>query len=221
MIKVLLVDDHDLIRSAIKKLLQDFPGIKVVGDVRSGEEAIKLCKELSPAVVLMDLNMPGIGGLEATRKILRHNPLIRILILTVYVDEPYPSRLLHLGVAGYITKYCSPDEMLRAIKSVYAGEHYISQDIAQKVALSKYSHQNPGKILDVLSKREIQIMLMIIQGKQSTTIANELFLSNKTINTYRYRIFKKLAIQTDVELTLLGMRLGLLETKNIASVKDK
>lgn len=213
LIKVFLVDDHDLVRMAIKRLLQEAQGIKVVGDARTGEEAIRLCKELLPDVILMDIHMPGIGGLETTRKILRYSPLVRILVLTICIDEPYPSRLLQIGAAGYITKSCDPEEMIKAIKIVYSGEHYISPEIAQKIALKQFA--NKGKAaLDCLSKRELQIMLMIVRGQKAAKIAEELFLSHKTINTYRHRIFKKLGIGTDVELTLLAMQLGLLENCN-------
>lgn len=211
LIKVFLVDDHDLVRIAIKRLLQDYKGIKVIGDACTGEKAIKLCKELVPDVILMDIHMPGIGGFETTRKILRAYPLVRVLVLTLCMDEPYPSRLLQIGAAGYITKSCAPEEMIRAIKVVYAGEHYISPEIAQKIALKQFAHKCKAD-LDLLSKRELQIMLMIVKGHHSTKIASELFLSHKTISTYRYRIFKKLGINTDVELTLLAMQLGLLET---------
>lgn len=210
LIKVFLVDDHDLVRVAIKRLLQDSKGIKVIGDACTGEEAIKFCKESLPDVILMDIHMPGIGGFEATRKILRAYPLVRVLVLTLCMDEPYPSRLLQIGAAGYITKSCAPEEMIRAIKVVYSGEHYISPEIAQKIALKQFAHKGKAD-LDLLSKRELQIMLMIVKGHHSAKIASELFLSHKTISTYRYRIFKKLGINTDVELTLLAMQLGLLE----------
>src|SRR5579864_8854160 len=131
LIKVLLVDDHELVRIGIKRLLQDVNGIKVIGEASTGEEAIKIAKELIPDVVLMDLQMPGIGGLEATRKMIRHNPDIKILALTVCDDEPYPSRLLQAGAAGYLTKGCDTDEMVRAIRAVHSGQRYISPAIAQ------------------------------------------------------------------------------------------
>lgn len=111
MIKVLLVDDHELVRMGIKRLLQDVHGLKVVGEAGTGEEAVLLAKDLVPDVVIMDVQMPGIGGLEATRKMIRHNPDIKILALTIYEDEPYPSRLLQAGASGYITKGCDPEEM--------------------------------------------------------------------------------------------------------------
>jgi two-component system invasion response regulator UvrY len=105
----------------IKRLLQDVSGIKVVGEVSSGEEAVLLAKELIPDVAIMDVNMPGIGGLEATRKMVRHNPDIKILALSIHEDEPYPSRLLQAGASGYMTKGCDPEEMIRAVRTIHSG----------------------------------------------------------------------------------------------------
>lgn len=210
MIKVLLVDDHELVRIGIRRLLQDINGIKVVGEAHTGEDAIRLAKDLIPDVVLMDVQMPGIGGLEATRKMIRHNPDIKILALTVCDDEPYPSRLLQAGAAGYITKGCSSDEMIRAIRTVHAGQRYISSEIAQQLALKRFTKAEESP-LDILSERELQIMLMITSGQKVQDISTKLCLSPKTVNSYRYRIFEKLSINSDVELTLLAIRLGLVE----------
>jgi len=210
LIKVLLVDDHELIRNGIKRLLQDVAGIKVVGEGSTGEEAIRLAKELMPDVVVMDVQMPGIGGLEATRKMIRHNPDIKILALTVCIDEPYPSRLLQAGAAGYLTKGSHPDEMVRAIRTLHSGQRYISPEIAQQLALKRFTKPEESP-LDILSERELQIMLMITSGQKVQEISEKLCLSPKTVNSYRYRIFEKLSINNDVELTLLAIRLGLVE----------
>ena len=219
MIRVLLVDDHELIRIGIKRLLQDAPGIKVVGEVSTGEEAIRSAKELIPDVVLMDVQMPGIGGLEATRKMIRHNPDVKILALTVCEDEPYPSRLLQAGAAGYITKGCDAEEMIRAIRAVNSGQRYISSEIAQQLALKRFAKAEESP-LDVLSERELQIMLMITSGQKVQEISDKLCLSPKTVNSYRYRIFEKLSIHSDVELTLLAIRLGLVEGHKTSSQEN-
>lgn len=210
MIKVLLVDDHELVRNGIRRLLQDVPGIRVIGEANSGEQAVLMAKDLLPDVAVMDLHMPGIGGLEATRKMLRHNPQLKILALTVHEDEPYPTRLMHAGASGYITKGCEPEEMVRAIRAVNAGQHYISPTIAQKLAIKRFT-KGEKTALDALSERELQIMLMITQGQTVPEISKKLCLSSKTVNSYRYRIFEKLGIKSDVELTLLAMRLGMIE----------
>lgn len=215
MIKILLIDDHELVRIGIKRLLQDIQGIKVVGEASTGEEAVKAAKELLPDVALMDVQMPGIGGLEATRKMVRHNPDIKVIALTVYGDEPYPSRLLQAGAVGYITKGCDADEMIRAIRTVHSGQRYISSEIAQQLALKRFTKAEESP-LDILSERELQIMLMITSGQKVQDISSKLCLSPKTVNSYRYRIFEKLSINSDVELTLLAIRLGLVEGHKIA-----
>jgi len=158
----------------------------------------------------MVMQMPGIGGLEATRKMIRHNPDLKVLALTVCDDEPYPSRLLQAGAAGYITKGCDPDEMIRAIRTIHAGQRYISSEIAQQLALKRFAKDEESP-LDILSERELQIMLMITSGQKVQEISDKLCLSPKTVNSYRYRIFEKLGINSDVELTLLAIRLGLVE----------
>ncbi len=210
MIKVLLVDDHELVRIGIKRLLEDVTGIRVTGEAKSGEEAIKMVREHLPDVVIMDVQMPGIGGLEATRKMVRHNPDIKILALTVCHDEPYPSRLLQAGAAGYITKGCDPEEMIRAVRIIHSGQRYISPGIAQQLALKRFV-QNEKSPLDLLSERELQIMLMITSGRKVQDISEKLCLSPKTVNSYRYRIFRKLGITSDVELTLLAIRVGIIK----------
>ncbi|HSW71165.1 MAG TPA: UvrY/SirA/GacA family response regulator transcription factor [Gammaproteobacteria bacterium] len=214
MIKVLLVDDHDLVRFGVRRLIEDAKGMQVVGEARTGEEALKLSKEVGPDVVIMDVQMPGIGGLEATRKMLRHNPMLRVLALTVCDEEPYPSRLLQAGAAGYITKGSSADEMLKAVRMLYAGKRYLCPKIAQQLALKHFASEEEASPLDGLSERELQIMLMITQGMKTKQISEMLCLSIKTINSYRYRIFEKLGIKSDVELTLLAMRHGLLEKQS-------
>jgi two-component system invasion response regulator UvrY len=158
----------------------------------------------------MDVQMPGIGGLEATRKMIRHNPDLKILALTVCSDEPYPSRFLQAGAAGYITKGCDADEMVRAIRAIHSGQRYISTEIAQQLALKRFTKAEESSV-DILSERELQIMLMITSGQKVQEIAEKLCLSPKTVNSYRYRIFEKLNINSDVELTLLAIRLGLVE----------
>jgi len=210
LIKVLLVDDHELVRVGIKRLLEDAQGLKVIAEAGSGEDAIRLARETMPDVVVMDVQMPGIGGLEATRKMLRHNPDLRVLALTVCDDELYPSRFLQAGAAGYITKGCDPDEMIRAVRAIHSGQRYISSGIAQKLALKRVSREEISP-LDLLSERELQIMLMITAGQKVHDISLKLCLSPKTVNSYRYRIFEKLNIESDVELTLLAVRLGLVE----------
>lgn len=209
MIKVLVVDDHDLVRMGITRMLTDISGIKVVGEAASGEDAIRLARELQPQVVLMDVKMPGIGGLEATRKLLRQDPDLRVVAVTVCDEEPFPSRLLKAGAAGYLTKGAALDEMVKAIRAVAAGQRYISPEIAQQLALKNLDDEK-GSPFEALSEREMQITMMIVNCQKVQEISDRLFLSPKTVNSYRYRIFEKLGIDSDVELTLLAVRHGLL-----------
>ncbi|WP_413112428.1 UvrY/SirA/GacA family response regulator transcription factor [Thaumasiovibrio sp. DFM-14] len=214
MINVFLVDDHELVRTGIRRLLEDVRGIKVVGEADSGEEAVKWCRSQHTDIILMDMNMPGIGGLEATRKILRFNPDVKIIVLTIHTENPFPTKVMQAGAAGYLTKGAGPDEMINAIRSVHSGQRYISPEIAQQMALSQFASdaENPFK---ELSERELQIMMMITKGQKVTDISEQLNLSPKTVNSYRYRLFNKLDIGGDVELTHLAIRYGMLDTETL------
>ncbi|WP_409259949.1 UvrY/SirA/GacA family response regulator transcription factor [Pseudomonas sp. KCJK8806] len=209
MIRVLVVDDHDLVRTGITRMLADIDGLQVVGEGDSGESALKLARELKPDVVLMDVKMPGIGGLEATRKLLRSHPDIKVVAVTVCEEDPFPTRLLQAGAAGYLTKGAGLDEMVQAIRLAFAGQRYISLQIAQQLALKPFQPQ--GSPFDALSEREIQIALMIVGCQKVQIISDKLCLSPKTVNTYRYRIFEKLSVTSDVELTLLAVRHGMVD----------
>lgn len=211
MIKVLLVDDHELVRTGIRRLLDDTSGIKVVGEAESGEEAFLEVRKLKPDVVLMDVSMPGIGGLEATRKLMQLDAGLKVIIVTIHTEEPFPTRLLEAGAAGYLTKDCGINEIVNAIRAVVEGERYIGAEIAQQMALTMM----PGGTnspFQTLSQREMQVMMMVTQGQNVQQISDKLCLSPKTISTYRHRLFEKLNVDNDVELTRLAIRHGILES---------
>lgn len=212
MIRVLLVDDHELVRVGISRLLADVPGIEVAAEVANGEEAIKAAKDIKPDVILMDVKMPGIGGLEATRKIKRINPEVKIIILTVCEGEPFPTKLLQAGARGYITKGAGIEEMVTAIRTVHAGKRYLGPEIAQQMALNTLSDAQNSPF-ETLSDREMQVLLMITSGQKVQKISEKLCLSPKTVNTYRYRIFEKLGVASDVELTHLAIRHKIIESE--------
>jgi len=216
LISVLLVDDHELVRAGIRRILEDIKGIKVVGEAQCGEDAVKWCRGNSVDIVLMDMNMPGIGGLEATRKIVRYTPDIKVIMLTIHTENPLPAKVMQAGAAGYLSKGAAPQEVINAIRSVHAGQRYIASDIAQQMALSQLEPQaeNP---FSTLSERELQIMLMITKGKKVNEISEQLNLSPKTVNSYRYRMFTKLNISGDVELTHLAIRHGLFNAETLLS----
>ncbi|AJE21462.1 UvrY/SirA/GacA family response regulator transcription factor [Azotobacter chroococcum] len=214
MIRVLVVDDHDLVRAGITRMLADIDGLQVVGQGSSGEEALRKARDLKPDVILMDVKMPGIGGLEATRKLQRSNPDIKVIAVTVCEEDPFPTRLMQAGAAGYLTKGAALDEMVQAIRQVFAGQRYISPQIAQQLALKSFQPQQGGSPFDLLSEREIQIALMIANCEKVQSISDKLCLSPKTVNTYRYRIFEKLSITSDVELALLAVRHGMVDASS-------
>jgi len=211
---VLVVDDHDLVRTGISRMLADISGLQVIGQADSGEDAIRKARELKPDVVLMDVKMPGIGGLEATRKLLRSYPDLKVIAVTICEEDPFPTRLLQAGAAGYLTKGAALEEMVQAIRMVFGGQRYISPQIAQQLALKPFQPQLSESPFDLLSEREIQIALMIANCQKVQSISDKLCLSPKTVNTYRYRIFEKLSITSDVELALLAVRHGMVDTVN-------
>ena len=210
MIDVLLTDDHALVRTGIRRLLEDSGLIRIVGEADCGEDSILLAQELKPDVILMDVSMPGIGGVEACRRILQRNPEQKIIVLTIHNEQTFPKRMLEIGARGYLTKECNVDEMLLAIKQVYNGKAYIAPSIAQQLALSLLpgNQHNP---IDRLSRREFQVMLMISHGLTNATISEKLCLSPKTISTYRLRLLEKLGAQNEVDLIKIAVEQGMVE----------
>jgi two-component system, NarL family, invasion response regulator UvrY len=213
MINVVIVDDHTLVRAGMKRLLEDVPDIKVVGEADSGETAISVVKEKKPDVVLMDLKMPGIGGLDATRRLIRINPKLKIIVVTVCRAGPFPDRLVRAGAAGYITKDTNAEELILAIRKVVAGQVYITLEIAQNMALRQVCDAAKSPFAQ-LSERELQVMYMVTQGKRVNAIADYLCLSPKTVNTYRYRLFEKLGVHNDVQLTHLAILYGMVDDED-------
>ncbi len=217
MISLLLVDDHELVRAGMRRMLEDRKGRVIAGEAAGGEDAVKWCRQHTGNGVRMDMNMPGIGGREATRKIVRYNPDIRIIMLTIHTENPLPARVMQAGASGYLSKGAAPQEVVSAIRAVHAGQRYIASDIAQQMALSQIEPQKAESPFSCLSERELQIMLMITRGQKVTEISEQLNLSPKTVNSYRYRMFSKLNISGDVELTHLAIRHGLFNAEPLIS----
>jgi two-component system invasion response regulator UvrY len=210
MIKVLLTDDHALVRTGIRRLLEDSQHVTIVGEADSGEEGVKLAQQLKPDVILMDVNMPGIGGVEACRRILQRDSSQKIIVLTIHNEQTFPKRMLEIGAKGYLTKECGVDEMLLAIKQVNDGGAYIAPSIAQQLALSLLPGNGHNPI-DRLSRREFQVMLMISHGLSNAEISEKLCLSPKTISTYRLRLLEKLGAQNEVDLIKIAVEQGMVE----------
>ena len=210
MITVLLTDDHTLVRTGIKRLLEDSKQVEIIGEACCGEDSLALAHELKPDVILMDVNMPGIGGVEACRRILERNPKQKIIALTIYTEKTFPKRMLEIGAKGYLTKECGVAEMIEAIKIVKGGGAYIAPSIAQQLALSLLpgNELNP---IDKLSRREFQVMLMISHGLSNLEMSEKLCLSPKTISTYRLRLLEKLGAQNEVDLLKIAVEQGMVE----------
>jgi len=211
---VVVVDDHDLIRVGICRLLTDVPDITVVGQARSGEEAISLVKDLTPDIVFMDIRMPGIGGLEATRRILARQPETKVIVVSAFNDEIYPATLLKAGAYGYITKNADTEEIKAAVQTILSDKIYVSPQLAQMLVVNGISN-NTKSPLSELSQRELQIAELITSGKRANEVADTLSISPKTINTYKYRIYEKLGVTNDVELTLAAVKYGLVDPSEI------
>ena len=213
MITVLLTDDHTLVRTGIRRLLEDSKQVKIVGEANCGEDSLALAHNLKPDIILMDVNMPGIGGVEACRRILEKDPKQKIIALTIYTEKTFPKRMLEIGAKGYLTKECGVAEMIEAIKIVNAGGAYIAPSIAQQLALSLLpgNELNP---IDKLSRREFQVMLMISHGLSNLEMSEKLCLSPKTISTYRLRLLEKLGAHNEVDLLKIAVEQGMVEFAN-------
>ena len=210
MIRVLIVDDHRLFRLGLQRMLAEAKTLSVVGEASSGEEAIVAARELQPSVILMDIRMPGIGGMEAMRRILRASPDIKVVALTACEEQPFPLQMMKAGAAGYLTKGVSAQETIAAIRKAFVGQKYFSSDVAQQLAFSSFDDVSACPF-DELSGREMQITMMVINCQRVQKISQDLHLSPKTVNSYRYRIFEKLSITSDVELALLAVRHGMVD----------
>lgn len=210
MINVLLADDHDLVRMGMRRLLEDIDDLRIIAEATSGEEAVSICRDESIHVILMDINMPGMGGMEATKKIVQRDDAIKVIIVTMNEDEVLAQKLLKLGAAGYLTKGCKITEIVHAIREVIANRRYITPEIAQQLALASTRTEDGQSPFHELSERELQVMMMVLDGRKTNEISDSLCLSPKTVSTYRHRLFTKLQIQTDVELTRLAISHGII-----------
>ncbi len=215
MIKVLLIDDHALIRAVIINLLKAIDDIRVIGEVSNGEDAIKFIRNNDDVdVVLVDISMPGMSGIEVTRRLMQMKPTLKIIALTSHDDDLYTAQVLKVGASGYLTKSTNIEELNKAIHAVYADQHYLTPHVAEQMA-SRYISGEQTTPFDGLKPRELEILLLISRGKDASAIAEQLFLSAKTVNSYRYRLYKKLNIKSDVELTKLAIQYGLIDLEDI------
>jgi two-component system invasion response regulator UvrY len=209
MIKVLLVDDHALVRCGIAALLNETEDMTVVAGCDCGEQALQVIDNDPPDVILMDINMPGMGGIEASRRILKSFPKIKLIGLSAQNNLSLAQQLLKLGVEGFVSKVAPVDDMITAIRNVMSGNNNLDQPLAKKNLNGSLSAEN---LFNKLSQRESEVVRLILQGRSIQEMSTGLNLSDKTINTYRYRVYSKLKIKNDVELTRLAVKFNYLET---------
>jgi two-component system, NarL family, invasion response regulator UvrY len=208
-IKILLVDDHAVVRMGFKMLIEAEDDITVIGEAESGEVAIKLFQELKPDIIVMDITMPGIGGLEAIDRIIAKDKNTKILVLSAHEDSVHPKRVLNAGAMGYLTKRSAAEELIKAIKSIHQGKRYLDPNIAQQMAITQLSGEtNP---VEILSDREFEVFIALAKGKSTNEIADTLCLSPRTVGTHLYNIKQKLNANNSAEIALIAIRCGLID----------
>jgi len=208
-IRVMLVDDHAVVRMGFRLLLEGAPDIKVAAEAESGEEAVRTFPEIKPDVVVMDISMPGIGGIEAIDRILAREPQARILVLSAHEDAMHARRVLKAGAVGYLTKRSAAEELMQAIRQVAQGKTYLEPTIAQQLAVQQLNGQKSP--VDMLSEKEFKVFLALAKGTSVADIAQIMSLSPRTVGTHLYNIKQKLGASNSAELALIAMRSGLLE----------
>lgn len=208
-IRVMLVDDHAVVRMGFRMLLEGSDDIKVLGEADSGEDAVRQFAGIKPDVIVMDISMPGIGGLEAIDRILAKDPNMRILALSAHEDVMHARRVLKAGAVGYLTKRSAAEELMRAIRVVHKGKTYLEPGIAQQMAVEQVSGQrNP---VDTLSEKEFKVFLSLARGQSVQEIADVMSLSPRTVGTHLYNIKQKLGASNSAELAIIAIRAGLIE----------
>ena len=209
MIRVMLVDDHVLVRMGFRMLLTDARLFEVVAEANSGEQACTEYPRAKPDVVVMDLSMPGMGGLEAVRRLLAQDPKARILALSAHEDSAHPRRVLRAGALGYLAKRSAPDDLIDAVTTVARGDRYVDAHTAQTMAMAQIEGQ--ASPADVLSEREFSVFIQLAQGMSVAQIAENLKLSPSTVGTHLYHVKQKLGAGNQSELTLVALRWGLIQ----------
>jgi DNA-binding NarL/FixJ family response regulator len=211
MITVFLLDDHSLVRVGYRLILQQHMDMQVVGEAETGEEGLQKIRALKPDVVLCDLHMPGLSGLEITERLHKASSPSRVVIVSVQQEGPMPKRLMDAGARGYLGKACDAEELIRAVRDVARGKRYLGSELAQRMALCKQK-DSP---FELLSAREIEVSLLFCQGWRAEEMAKKLCVSSKTIATHKYRILEKLGIQDTIALARLAALHGVTEPTQV------
>lgn len=206
--RVLLVDDHAVVRAGYRLLLQQAPQIEVIGEADSGEQACRLFVELAPDVVVMDLTLPGIGGLEALRRIVQREPAAKVLVFSMHEEAPFVEQALAAGARGYVSKTSEPQVLVAAVQQVAAGGEALAADIAARLAFARMRGRDSP--LTALSTREFEIFCLLAEGRGAAEIAKRLSLSQKTVANYGTQLKSKLKVGSTAELTRLAIRHGII-----------
>ncbi len=213
-IRILLADDHAILREGVRALLEDYPDLLVVGEADDGRKAVELTSQLEPDVVLMDIGMPVLNGLEATRQIKRDYPAVRVLVLTMHDNEDYVSQLLAAGAAGYVLKYVASSELVQAIRAVAVGQNYISPAVTRVLVESMLARRANPRATDpfqTLTDRERQVFQLAAEGYTNRQIAEKLGVSVKTVKAHRANMMTKLGIHDRGELVKLAIQRGIIQ----------
>ena len=208
-LNVLLVDDHSVVRMGFKMLIDSEKDMKVIAEAETGEDGIIKFQEIKPDVIVMDITMPGIGGLEAIERIIAKDKNAKILVLSAHEDSVHPKRVLSAGAIGYLTKRSAAEELINAIRTVGSGKKYIESSVAQQLAITQLSGENDPT--EVLSDREFEVFISLAKGKSTNEIADTMCLSPRTVGTHLYNIKQKLNANNSAEIALIAIRCGLLE----------
>lgn len=210
-VRILLADDHEIVRDGLRSLIEKYPGMEVVAEAADGRTAVRLAKELSPDLIIMDISMPDLNGIEATHQIVAHSPRGKILILSMHSDARFVKQLFAAGAAGYLLKDCATEELMNAIRTVAANQIYLSPRITRFV-LAEYLGKQPiaeVSVFSVLTAREREVLQMMAEGKTTKEIAYSLNISVKTVEAHRQKIMEKSNIHSIAELTKYAIREGL------------
>ena len=210
MIRILIADDHPVVRQGLKRIIEESPGMTVTGEASTGQEVLQDLRQLDCDVVLLDISMPGISGLDVLKQIRLEKRDLPVLVLSIHSEEEYAVRALRAGASGYLTKTSAPEELIKAIRRVNGGKKYVTSTLAEKLAehLDVDAERPPH---ETLADREYQVFCMIARGKAGKEIAAELCLSPKTVSTYRTRILEKMKMKANAEIIRYAMKQGLVE----------
>jgi two-component system invasion response regulator UvrY len=200
MINILIADDHPIVRSGLRQILESETNLRVAGEAEDAQQVLKLVQERSWDIVLLDISMPGMDGIEILKEIKRLRPQLPVLILSMHPEEQYAIRSIRAGAAGYLNKDSAPEMMVTAIRKIFCGEKFISPNLAE-ILMNDLQVDHKGALHEELSDREFQVMRMIASGKTVSQIAAEIFLSVKTVSTYRARVLEKMGLKSNAELT--------------------